>query len=1302
MSEGISLNSDALIREKMLAGEPIIVVGFKSGGKTSCAARISKTAVGYTVIDIAPGQEEKGYLEIVDAVQKKRKFLVFATSHFIEHAKHKYKSDNKTGLFDSVNPSTEVIVFTRDEAEALCRLFLSAAMNQTKTDTLMKKGVIDTIIKRSLRKENGKETYIPGLIYSFIGRLNSSGSIKASQDEVLDARLKEEEVLINKHWEHGNYVYSALGLSIAPLMVENTLVANDSVSLFTAILSKTPALAAIPAIAFGASTAGFGVIGVGIMVDLYRRHKRKNDSMLKYLAGASEHWKELSEEEKQIVGYEFEKKNDLAPGTGYSSLNNLFGSGVSRIQSIVAEYLNTNPDAWDTFVKSPAGKAFTDSIMDTAISKFDSHLQEIESTLTRYDQELVKIQQELAALTERVTTVERVVESLSFQKTLLSRETLEQQLSLIPVSTSPEISASLSMKVDKIITLLSERKKVVILGEAGVGKSTVLKIVCARLLDNGERLYTFGFGGLLQSDIFIADDLGRKVKDVLPLSQRGCRVLATSRLTDWPRVDRTDWAEVTISREDYEPFGLEQMLTKMLTSKGVMFSPPAVKIAVQKGEGLPVYLSALTSMAVQSGKGELTAQLAEASPSNVYSLIAEIIRGIHSEVSLGILSVIAVTAQGRIHQLHAQELESLLKQGLDGSSDEALALTEKQGSLLYLQHNMWLDVLKSDWRSLGISEAEPEGLKKVRSLDLQRTLLTAIDMLVERLQTLKPREAAEAAYVSLENNLQLVPRLLQIGLDTHTDLRGLLLEMVAVRAGKDVERAVDAIDPKKCLEIVKETKGAPSFKVIMCSRVIRAMNDAPVNTENLETLGYAFYWLSIQDVLEAGKRIAALRDAISIFKRLNDGDQSYSGLIGAMYYDLEGLLAKNIPSNEDNPLDDIVEYVKQAIASGDKYAVKLQAALDKLATAKTAEDYEECVMLALGIFQEMADTGRVPHVLAGVVFMNAGKMFIEMHRADKALKVLKDGLRYGELAVKADPDGNAVLAEILLTIGDAHQSVNNIDEAVEHFKKAISAVERLQSAFADFPMAMLHFKIGSAYASDNRRDAAAVEYLKAEGALRRLLLTDPTLKVSLAGILSDEGMNLKSMNNLEGALWKYGEAATLFDELSMSDKTLLTWAENSHYQAGVLLQMLQRDADALPHYEDAIQTIKEQEKEREWHAGEVYGKMAVAYYQTENSIKAAEACKRALEIAEPLIGTDEERTLFLANMNFMMAELGATVKEILPPYEKGLVLMRLLCSVNKKHTGRLKEELTDLVSILRDAGDAEAAKKYEHELTSIP
>ncbi len=352
----------------------------------------------------------------------------------------------------------------------------------------------------------------------------------------------------------------------------------------------------------------------------------------------------------------------------------------------------------------------------------------------------------------------------------------------------PLSSPSIHEIVATTIEALGEGRKVVILGEAGVGKTTVLYLICRSLIIRGNRIFIGGVSGLRPDEISFHDNIDSDTAQAVAKDSAN-PAIATCRLENWNTGEGHGWLALKLTRDDYPREILRRILIECLNADSVSYTEEGVERALDRSEGLPGYLVELVSSCRASGKG-LTKETADAAPSKSIGVIEDAILSIREFHALELLYALALTSKSRLQRIH---LQTLLAEGQSVQTEAtlpiefvSLALADAE-SVFRLGHDLWLDALTKPWVSLGqTGREEPDNLKRLRESGTFTSRLNAMfqSSIASSLE-LKGAVATKAVMVTLENRPLLAGEILDSimnrqSISTYPHLVG-VFELLAVR-----------------------------------------------------------------------------------------------------------------------------------------------------------------------------------------------------------------------------------------------------------------------------------------------------------------------------------------------------------------------------------------------------------------------------------------------------------------------------------------------------------------------------------------
>jgi tetratricopeptide (TPR) repeat protein len=505
----LPLNVDNKIAKELKLKKSIVVTGYKFAGKTRCKDRLEAQGLleGYEVTDVSSDSTpaEEAYEKVIDTVSKSNRMpiAVFLTQHHVKLFEKRFKKEKDKSLFNSFAHSKETVRFTEDEALELFKKLTEDLSQKVVNKTLVKK-----IIAASRRGDGEEETYVPALISASANRLKEkigvSGSARASDPNLFSRYLEEEEALIDAKVERNGYILSALGLSTASLSAalpatEMVLTALDSLKNFVNQAIPLEYILAFGNIlrtaVFGASTAGLGVLGIAVVKGLWDRHKHgKKKNILGSIASAKEHWnsKELTDDERKLIGYDFEQKNYLSPGTGFDFLNTLFsGTKIQELELQVDTYFDKHSEEiWGKFRSSNASKQLSDEILSSLSDRFQKELDDHFKAITNAQEDLAKVRTDITGILSRLTSVEQAVGIYSRPESLgISFRDGQWTITADLIGDSNIIlvrGKEFDDYASRIFSALTLRAIVVVTGPQGIGKSILGRFVLSQKLLSGD------------------------------------------------------------------------------------------------------------------------------------------------------------------------------------------------------------------------------------------------------------------------------------------------------------------------------------------------------------------------------------------------------------------------------------------------------------------------------------------------------------------------------------------------------------------------------------------------------------------------------------------------------------------------------------------------------------------------------------------------------------------------------------------------------------------------------------------------
>lgn len=399
----------------------------------------------------------------------------------------------------------------------------------------------------------------------------------------------------------------------------------------------------------------------------------------------------------------------------------------------------------------------------------------------------------------------------------------------------PEVNASILKKIDDIVGFSQavSPTKVIIVGEAGVGKTTLLYLVGLRLLSQGRKLFASSINGLDASSVLVTDDLLSQPQHGFLLGGTpSCTVIATARTFDWVNSSqlKKGWHEVNLSGSDFDEVTLKRVLGGLLKGKGLHASEDGIRVAVNRSEGIPLYLDALTTM-VKSNKQELSRETAAEAPPYVSALIAEMLthlaRG-NDGATLAAMFALASTPKLRLQREQLARVLSNLKLPTTFS----LELLSRGPFYYSLPHDAYRDVLLHDWRTLGLNQTEPNLIQELRHKNFHEVIVSALKTwCIHDISDLDPYELAMGVRISLENDSNVAECLLENIVSGEGNLGrfSVVADVIAQDLPSAVVNAVRGRSPEELAKLEQRYRNAPHFMALLLRQALETISSGTVS-----------------------------------------------------------------------------------------------------------------------------------------------------------------------------------------------------------------------------------------------------------------------------------------------------------------------------------------------------------------------------------------------------------------------------------------------------------------------------------------
>ncbi len=597
------------------------------------------------------------------------------------------------------------------------------------------KSLVNRILDSSRWSDGGKEVYLPGVTVALLSEfLQGSELHPDSLPDELKSAISRYKAELERQDADLQVLSSALlggvafGSAWGPVL--------------SSVAALTPLFVGLGLVAAGATIYSF--------MKLRREHKSRIPIELQNWVKAVATWTPIPEWRKDLICYDVDRQLGAPLGSTRTSMERMSKDPRAALLHGVQELLGSPADLQK--VKDALG-----------IGDVEEALRDVSKTLIDLGARVTKVEQRVDNHEFRLKSVETKTGILGSARRITSA-TLHTVPRFARFGDRPPLVSEVHRQhIESIIEALGEGKRVAILGEAGVGKSSLLYSVCRRLAVMGKPIFTGGTSGLPVGSIWFSDDLsGDAAAGVGMLTSNP--ILATARPEAWssgksgpPR----GWITVELTRHDIPRPLLERILVGELEREHVKSTPEGVSKAIEDSRGLPGFLIEKVRWCKQTGR-ELTPEVAIRGAPSTVALIEEIVLSIQDPSALFLLCALARSARARLHRVHLQDLLRLRDTSVGAYPhlpEEFLALVVSEpGSAFSLGHELWRDVLQEPWSSLGgTGRREPDGLLSIRSTGIVDSLLKkAFEETPPAIVILRGIESVAAVRVVAENRPELI------------------------------------------------------------------------------------------------------------------------------------------------------------------------------------------------------------------------------------------------------------------------------------------------------------------------------------------------------------------------------------------------------------------------------------------------------------------------------------------------------------------------------------------------------------------
>ena len=698
---------------------------------------------------------------------------------------------------------------------------------------------------------------------------------------------------------------------------------------------------------------------------------------------------------------------------------------------------------------------------------------------------------------------------------VVSQEILPELLRATWVRNRPPVeSDQLKDKIESAVNQVTTGTKVVILGEAGIGKRTLLFLICQRLLELDVKLYTGEPPSNIGDFVFVSDNLPRNPNLLAQLKSLNIGVLATSRKHEWP--NNPGWYPIDLTKDDYAKADLRKILISAASEKKVRFTHEGIDLAVEKSGGSPGYLVALVDYMKRSNQ-TLDKDTASNVPSTIYEIEAEQLCYIANTQSLSVfvLYAIAKTKKARLHRDQISTLITRLKklkehnaEKTDEKSDAWMEIADLDRDLYTIEHDTWKELLLLDWKRLKIGASEPEALTEVRSRPIESMLEEIFEDSLSNLADWNSESGYRLAQVALENEPKLAIKMIQlitaVDAKIHPRLKPQLMDLAAIKNPDPTRSWLRGLTTERLNDVQFESDDAPNYMILWGETRLEKANETSPNligasnnqlsyvSETLQRLGSAYRRKGLQ-----AEAIEFLSKALDKYRQLVKNDEQFNvGLaktltaLGASYRE-KGILDKSIEC-----LKEARDISRKQYAKIEQPNVNLAEALSDLGSAYwwngQLDQAIECLEEALKINHQMIKTYENLKPNLAITLARLGSAYRETGDLTKAIEFLKEASDlYSELSANNDRF-RYDHANALYNLGPAYWLVGRVDKAVEVLQDALKIGRDYEDkdVRTTGELARILTNLGIAYRLQNRTDEA-IDTLE-EAASYSMELTDTT------------------------------------------------------------------------------------------------------------------------------------------------------------------------------------------------------------------
>ncbi|MGC9219144.1 MAG: hypothetical protein ACP5G8_07065, partial [Athalassotoga sp.] len=879
-------NKDKIIQE-IKKNNQIFVVGCKYVGKTYFKNELISEGEldSNSCVDISDASVQDELLNLKQKLSKDEKTVAFMNHSFKDYFINSNKSKDYTNI-KYINYSVE-----KDEAERFFDLYTDRIQDDKLRSWIKKqKGrIIDdknNIFAFFKDPREDYKTYVPGVIQDHIGILENEykkGNFKSSVSD----------------YEIEKYMNQTLDRKTGIIVLFETMVLPEEIigrNLFVNVSSTVGSvLSAIPGPVQIAGLAALGGAGIVSFLMLLKNKTPKN--LFTDIGRAKQYWDELeTETQKKWLCYKIERHYSLEPGSLYLILENLF-MNPHKFSKDLDEFL--------TFYKQHSSdfQKIIDLINSNQIEEWkkeqDRRLTELENRVKQIEKELENIKKEISEMKDKIRKIEVEVQKFESSPIMISESTNIlscQQLSNRPFFTN----SSINSEIQKIISYVKGKNSVKIVGEMGIGKSTILCKAIEELIREKYHVY---YGGTkdLTDGVFVLDNMIPDDVEIINTLRRN-NIVTIVTVRDEYENDKginkvtKDFKTVRITPELYDNETLKKILISNLKNNGISFDEGALDTVVKNSKGLPVYVAGMADYLKNMKIKTLTVNEAINVPPNIYELIAKIILNAKEEEIILLYALSLTTGYMHLVQLN------ILAKKLNVQQTSVKNMLNENNYIYSLKHDSWKDMLQKRWADLGVSDEEPDVLLELRNnIEIKEIIK---DSLIESVNSLNldnedHYKIAMISKIALENREtfhmdNLVNDIFDKGIKSKNISE--VFERLSIYANSEFKNRLQELKTEELEEISNRISNAPNAEIAIYNILIERYEKSEGSTHLEPDLARNFgnRGIAFDDMHDLDRAISDYNQAIQIYQKLIDAGNTH----------LEPNLARNF-GNRGNAFDDM-------------------------------------------------------------------------------------------------------------------------------------------------------------------------------------------------------------------------------------------------------------------------------------------------------------------------------------------------------------------------------------------------------------